>query len=121
MAGTWTPIHSSPGRIMSFRFVCPVPKSGLSNHKRLALIDDEGAGSGCGLADVVVPVHPRALGGHKSQPQLVLLAARKALDDLCLFEFCDGAEHRQCELVFRVLDVVSAVDDELLPVLQNFG
>jgi hypothetical protein len=56
-----------------------------------------------------------------SLPQFMLPAARKALDDLGLFKLCDGAEYRQREFVFRVLDIVSAIDDELLTLLQNFG
>ena len=86
---------------------------------RLPLIEDKGTRGGLGLSDVVVPVHPGTLGGDASLPQFMLLAARKALDDLGLFELCDGAEHCQREFVFRVLDVVSAIDDELLPLLEN--
>jgi hypothetical protein len=36
-------------------------------------------------------------------------------------EFSDSAKHRQRELVFRVLNIVTAIDDEPLSVLQDFA
>jgi hypothetical protein len=47
--------------------------------------------------------------------------ARGALDDLGSFQLRDGPEHSHRELVFGVVDVIPAFDDDLLSVLEELA
>ena len=47
--------------------------------------------------------------------------ARGALDDLGPLQFRDGAEHGDRELVFGIVDVILALDDDLLAMLEELA
>jgi len=70
---------------------------------------------------VIVPIEIVAAAEEVSLCEAQLSAARCSLDNLRPLEFGDRTEHGQRELVFRVLDVVTAIDDQPLPVLQDLA
>jgi hypothetical protein len=51
----------------------------------------------------------------------VQLSARHAFGDLRSLQFGDRAKHREGELVFGVVDVILALDDDLLAVLEKLA
>jgi len=62
-----------------------------------------------------------AVAAQLSHAQPVEPPARGALNDLGPLQFRDGAEHGDRELVFGIVDVVPALDDDLLAVLQKLA
>ena len=89
--------------------------------RRLLLVDDERGRCGRGLPHVVVPVDAVAVAAQLAHAQPVEPPARGALDDLGPLQFRDGPEHGDRELVFGIVDVVPALDDDLLAVLEELA
>ena len=61
---------------------------------------------------IVVPIDVVAAAKEITPCHTLLLATWRALDDLRALEFRDRAEHGQREFIFKIVDVVFAVDDD---------
>ena len=79
------------------------------------------AGAVRGLLHVVVSVDAVAVAAQLSHAQPVEPPARGALDDLGPLQLRDGPEHGDRELVFGIVDVVLALDDDPLAVLDELA
>jgi hypothetical protein len=91
------------------------------DHRRLLIVDDERGGCCRGLPNVVIPVDAVAVAAELSHPEPVEPAARGSLDDLGPLQFRDRPKHGDRELVFRIVDVVLALDDDPLAVLDELA
>ena len=104
------------------------PKRPLANISKIdrttgacSCVDDERGRCGRGLLHIVVSVDAVAVAAQLSHAQPVEPPARGALDDLGPLQFRDRPEHGDRELVFGIVDVVLALDDDSLAVLDELA
>ena len=92
-----------------------------AHHLRLRLLGRQRAGRVRRGLRVSIPERSDAAACHHALPEPVQLAARHAFGDFRALEFGDRAEHRHGELVLRLVDVLLAVDDNVLLVEQHLA